>query len=95
MAQTAPILTEVERIARYREMAGQFRKWAESETNGEARAGLLEVAQQYSSSSLAAVPLPVSLLVENTKCLPSCWTVPTIISGLPIGPARGERTDCR
>ena len=47
MAQTAPILTEVERIARYREMAGQFRKWAESETNGEARAGLLEVAQQY------------------------------------------------
>ena len=40
-------MTEVERIAHYRECAAQFRKWAETETNEEARAGLLDMARQY------------------------------------------------
>ena len=40
-------MTAVERIAHYREMAAQFRAWAETETNEEARAGLLDMARQY------------------------------------------------
>jgi hypothetical protein len=40
-------LTETERIAHYRELAAQFREWATSETNEEARAGLLDMARQY------------------------------------------------
>lgn len=42
-----PIPTEVERIAHYRDMAGQFRKWAEAETQEKARTGLLDMARQY------------------------------------------------
>jgi hypothetical protein len=40
-------MTEAERIAHYRDLAAQFRQWAETETNEEARAGLLDMAQQY------------------------------------------------
>jgi hypothetical protein len=47
MAQAASFMTEVERLAHYRELAAQFRKWAETETNEEARAGLLDMARQY------------------------------------------------
>src|SRR5437016_1544361 len=47
LAQSAPVLTEVERIAHYRDLAVQFRQWAETETNHEARAGLLDMARQY------------------------------------------------
>jgi hypothetical protein len=34
----------IERIAHYRELAAQFRQWAESETVPEARDGLLDMA---------------------------------------------------
>ena len=37
----------MERIAHYRELAAQFRHWAESETVPEARDGLLDMARQY------------------------------------------------
>jgi hypothetical protein len=37
----------MERIAHYRELAAQFRQWAESETMPEARDGLLDMARQY------------------------------------------------
>ena len=37
----------IERIAHYRELAAQFRQWAESETVPEARDGLLDMARQY------------------------------------------------
>jgi hypothetical protein len=37
----------MERIAHYRELAAQFRRWAESETVPEARDGLLDMARQY------------------------------------------------
>jgi hypothetical protein len=37
----------MERIAHYRELAAQFRQWAESETVPEARDGLLDIARQY------------------------------------------------
>jgi hypothetical protein len=47
LAQPAPILTEVERIAYYRDLAAQFRGWAEDETNQEARDRFFEVAVQY------------------------------------------------
>ena len=40
-------MTEAERLAHYRELAAQFREWAEAETNQEARAGLLDLARQY------------------------------------------------
>jgi hypothetical protein len=40
-------MTEVERIAHYRELAAQFREWAEDESNQEARLGLLDMARQY------------------------------------------------
>ena len=39
--------TEAERIAYYRDLAAQFRGWAEDETNQEARDQLLERARQY------------------------------------------------
>jgi hypothetical protein len=42
-----PILTDVERVAHYRDMAGQFRKWAEAETREQSRIGLLDMARQY------------------------------------------------
>ena len=40
-------MTEAERIAHYRKLAAQFREWAKTETNEEARAGLLDMARQY------------------------------------------------
>jgi len=40
-------MTEAERIAHYRRLAAQFREWAKTETNKEARAGLLDMARQY------------------------------------------------
>jgi hypothetical protein len=40
-------MTETERLAHYRELAAQFREWAKTETNEEARAGLLDMARQY------------------------------------------------
>jgi hypothetical protein len=40
-------ITGVERIAHYRELAAQFRQWAENETSGGARAGLIDMARQY------------------------------------------------
>jgi len=40
-------MTEAERIAHYRQLAMQFREWAKTETNAEARAGLLDMARQY------------------------------------------------
>ena len=41
------LMPATERIAHYRELAVQYRKWAESETNEAARAGLLDMARQY------------------------------------------------
>ena len=35
-------MTETERIAHYRELAAQFREWAKTEINEEARVGLLD-----------------------------------------------------
>jgi hypothetical protein len=40
-------MTETERYSHYRELSAQFRQWAETETNVEARAGLLDMARQY------------------------------------------------
>ena len=39
--------TEVQRRAYYRDLAAQFRGWAEDETNQEARDRFLEMARQY------------------------------------------------
>lgn len=39
--------TEIERLAHYRELAAQFRQWAENESVSEARDGLLDMALQY------------------------------------------------
>ena len=47
MAQASGGMTEAERLAHYRELAAQFREWAKTETNEEARAGLLDMARQY------------------------------------------------
>ena len=40
-------MTDAERMAHYLELAAQFREWATTETNEEARAGLLDMARQY------------------------------------------------
>jgi hypothetical protein len=40
-------MTESERVAHYSELAAQFREWATTESNEEARAGLLDMARQY------------------------------------------------
>jgi hypothetical protein len=40
-------MTETDRLAHYGELAAQFREWAKTETNEEARAGLLDMARQY------------------------------------------------
>jgi len=40
-------MTETERLAHYRELAAQFREWAKTEINEEARNGLLDMARQY------------------------------------------------
>ena len=45
MAQTP--LTDVERCAHYRQLAVQFRDWAASESNQQARDGLMDMALQY------------------------------------------------
>ena len=42
----------MERIAHYRELAAQFRQWAESETVPEARNGLLDMAREYERLAL-------------------------------------------
>ena len=47
MAQASGGMTDVERIAHYFKLAAQFREWAETETNEEARSGLLDMARQY------------------------------------------------
>ena len=39
--------TEAERSAYYRDLAAQFRGWAEDETEQEARDRFLELARQY------------------------------------------------
>jgi len=49
-------LTEVERIAHYRDLAVQFRQWAETETNEETRLGLLDMARQYERLVSQRVP---------------------------------------
>ena len=56
LAQTAPIPTEVQRIAYYRDLAVQFRGWAEDETNKEARDRFLEMAQQYERLASQGAP---------------------------------------
>jgi hypothetical protein len=45
MAQTLRGMTDAERFAHYGELATQFREWAKTETNEEARAGLLDMAR--------------------------------------------------
>ena len=45
MVQTP--LTDVERCAHYRQFAVQFRDWAASESNQQARDGLMDMALQY------------------------------------------------
>ena len=47
MDQTNGLPTGTERMAHYRELAAQFLEWAKSETNEEARVGLLDMACQY------------------------------------------------
>jgi len=42
----------MQRIAHYRELAAQFRQWAETETVPEARDGLLDMARQYEGLAL-------------------------------------------
>jgi hypothetical protein len=56
MAQVSGGMSETERLAHYRELAVQFREWAQSETNEEARAGLLDMARPYArlATELAA-----------------------------------------
>ena len=56
MAQVALILSEVQRIAYYRDLAAQFRGWAEDETNQEARGRLFEMARQYERLAGQAAP---------------------------------------
>ena len=51
-----PILTEVERIVHYRDLAVQLRQWAETETNEETRLGLLDMARQYERLVSQRVP---------------------------------------
>ena len=40
-------MAEIDRIAHYASLAAQFLEWSESETNEEARQGLLDMARQY------------------------------------------------
>jgi hypothetical protein len=64
MAQVSGGMSEAERLAHYRELAAQFREWAESETNEEARAGLLDMARQYDR-------LATELAARNQNLAPS------------------------
>ena len=47
LANATAAMTETERLAHYSELAAQFREWATTESNEEARAGLLDMARQY------------------------------------------------
>jgi hypothetical protein len=47
LAQSSAGMIETERLAHYRELAAQFREWAKTEINEEARDGLLDMARQY------------------------------------------------
>jgi len=47
-------MTESERLAHYSELAAQFREWAETETNEEARVSLLDLARQYERLAIEA-----------------------------------------
>ena len=47
MAQANAAPTEIERLAHYRNLAAQFRGWADNEPNDAARAGLVDMARQY------------------------------------------------
>jgi hypothetical protein len=53
-------MTETERLAHYRELAAQFREWAKTETNEEARAGLLDMARQYERLATAVTSRPTA-----------------------------------
>ena len=59
MAQASGGMTDAERIAHYVKLAAQFREWATTETNEEARAGLLDMAWQYDRlvKDIAARPI--------------------------------------
>ena len=48
--------TEVQRRAYYRDLAAQFRGWAEDETNQEAHDRLLEMARQYERLASQGAP---------------------------------------
>ena len=48
--------TEVQRIVYYRDLAAQFRGWAEDETNQEARDRLLEMALEYERLASQGAP---------------------------------------
>jgi hypothetical protein len=58
MSNASGGMTDAERMAHYLELAGQFREWAETESNEEARSGLLDMARQYDRlvKDLAARP---------------------------------------
>ena len=58
MARASAGMTETERIAHYRELAAQFREWAKTETNEEARVGLLDMARQYEQLADGLKPRP-------------------------------------
>ena len=45
-------MTDAERLAHYRELAAQFLEWAKTETNEEARSGLLDMARDFQLSLL-------------------------------------------
>ena len=60
--------TNIERIAHYREQAGQFRQWAADETVPETRDGLLDMARQYER---LATELEARIATPS-RSLPSC-----------------------
>ena len=60
MARASAGMTDTERIAHYRELASQFREWAKTETDEEARAGLLDMARQYEELANRSRPKPSS-----------------------------------
>ena len=65
----------IERIAHYRELAAQFRHWAESETVPEARDGLLDMARQYER---LAIELQASAATVNRSQGAPNWTATMI-----------------
>ena len=58
-------MTESERLAHYRELAAQFREWAKTETNEEARAGLLDMARQYERLAAEIKPRPTGPVAKR------------------------------